>query len=287
MSDKNRVLILWILVILTAALSILAVMPFTVSFAGILGIACTLARLLFALIHGSHQLGWRKLGALFVITCIVSWCYESFSIATGFPFGHYVYTAELGPKLGTVPVMIMPAYFGVAYIAWILAHVLLDKFDRQIDSRSIFAIPVIASFIMVMWDMSIDPLSSTVMHQWIWRDGGSYFGVPFSNFLGWFLCVYTVFQFWAVYLMRTKQADNDPSDNSKSWWYLPTAYYGAIFLGAITGATFAPTGSVTDASSQVWPLKALYETLGLVSLVTMLFVTCLAFFKVQNSDNLR
>jgi putative membrane protein len=287
MSDRNPGIILWLLVVLTAALSIFAVLPFTVGIAGILGIICTLARLLFALIHGSHQLGWHRLGILFVITCIVSWCYESLSIATGFPFGHYEYTAELGPKLGAVPVMIMPAYFGVCYLAWVLAHILLDKFDRQIDSRSMFAIPVIASFIMVMWDMSIDPLSSTVMHQWIWHDGGSYFGVPFSNFLGWLLCVYTVFQLWAIYLMRSKQIKNCPSESSKSWWYLPVAFYGAIFLGSISGVVFAPNGTITDASSQVWPLKALYETLGLVSIFTMLFVTCLAFFKVQKNDNLR
>ena len=287
MPNKNHELILWILVILTAALSILAVMPFTVGIAGILGIICTLARLLFTLIHGSRQLGWRNLSVLFAITCVVSWCYEALSIATGFPFGHYEYTAELGPKLGTVPIMIMPAYFGVAYIAWVLAHVLLDEFDRQIDSRSIFAIPVIASFIMVMWDMSIDPLSSTVMHQWIWRNGGSYFGVPFSNFLGWFLCVYTVFQFWAFYLIRAKQLENCSFDGYKSWWYLPIALFGAIFLGTITGVVFSPNGSVTDASSQVWPLKALYETLGLVSIFTMLFVTCLAFFKVQKNKNLQ
>ena len=287
MFDKNRELILWLLVVLSAGLSILAVVPFTVGIAGTLGIICTLARLLFSLMHGSHQFGWRRLSILFAITCIVSWCYESLSIATGFPFGNYVYTAELGPKLGTVPLLIMPAYFGVAYISWVLAHVLLDKLNQQIDSRSMFAIPIIASFIMVMWDMSIDPLSSTVMRQWIWSDGGSYFGVPFSNFLGWFLCVYTVFQFWALYLMRAKQAENCAYDANKSWWYLPIAFYGAIFLGTITGVVFAPSGTVTDASSQVWPLKALYETLGLVSMFTMFFVTCLAFFKVQNSTNLK
>ena len=286
MSSKNRQFILWLLVVFTAALSILAVMPYTASIAGVLGIVCTLARLLFALIHGTHQLGWRKLSILFCITCVVSWCYESLSIATGFPFGHYVYTDELGPKLGTVPLMIMPAYFGVAYISWFLAHALLDQFEIQINSRSVFAIPVIASFIMVMWDMSIDPLSSTVMHQWIWQDGGGYFGVPFSNFLGWFLCVYTVFQLWALYLIRAKQVESCSSDGYKSWWYLPIAFYGAIFLGTITGVAFAPSGTVTDASSQVWPLKGLYETLGLVSMFTMLFVCCLAFFKVQKNDNL-
>jgi putative membrane protein len=256
-------------------------------FAGDLGIVGTLARLLFALIHGSQRLGWRKLGVIFIITCVVSWCYESLSIATGFPFGHYVYTAELGPKLGTVPLMIMPAYFGVCYLAWVIAHVLLDKLDRQIDASSLFSIPVIAAFIMVMWDMTIDPGASTVDHQWIWRDGGGYFGVPFSNFLGWFLCVYTVFQFWALYLVRTKQVELGSLDSFKSSWYLSIFLYGSIFLQPMMAAAFAANGTVTDASSQVWPLKALYETLGLLALFTMLFVVCLAFFKVRSNSNLR
>jgi uncharacterized membrane protein len=287
MPDKNRELVLWLLVVLSVALSLFGATPFALSFAGSMGIIAMFTRLLFALIHGSRYLGWRKLGFMFAVTCIVSWCYESLSIATGFPFGHYVYTSELGPKLGTVPLMIMPAYFGVCYLSWVLAHVLLDKFDRQIDSRSKFAIPVVASFIMVMWDMSIDPASSTVKHEWIWRDGGSYFGVPFSNFLGWFLCVYTIFQLWALYFMRAKQESANPEASHKSNWYLPIAFYGSIFLQSVTAAALATGGSITDASSQVWPLKALYESLGLVSIFTMLFVTCLAYFKVQGNANLR
>ena len=287
MFRKNNEYILWLLVFLSATLSIIGAMPFAVSFAGKLSMLATSARLLFALVHGSQRLGWRRLGIMFAIACIVSWCYESLSIATGFPFGHYVYTAELGPKLGTVPLMIMPSYFGVCYLAWALAHVLLDKFDLKIQKSLMFAIPIIASFIMVMWDMSIDPASSTVKHEWIWRDGGGYFGVPFSNFMGWFLCVYTIFQFWAIYLMRSNEMQNCAEDNYKSSWYLVIVIYGTIFLGPIAAVFTNSGGSIADASSQVWPLKALYETLGLVSFFTMLFVICLAFFKVQKNDNLQ
>lgn len=287
MFDKSRELILWLLVAVSIALSIIGATPFAVGLAGSLSLIGMVARLLFACIHGTQRLGWRKFGMIFAITCVVSWAYESLSIATGFPFGHYVYSAELGPKLGTVPLMIMPDYFGVCYLAWVLAHVLLDKFDRQIDSRSMFAIPVIAAFIMAMWDMSIDPASSTVKHEWIWRDGGGYFGVPFSNFLGWFLCVYTVFQFWAIYLIRTKHLEHCSLDNYKSSWYLPIFLYGSIFLQPIMAAAFVTDGTITDASSQVWQLKALFQSLGLVSLFTMLFVCCLAFFKVQNNPNLK
>ena len=287
MPNKTNEYILRLLVVLSITLSIIGAIPSAAAIAGGLSIVGTLARLLFALIHGSQKLGWRKLTMLFTITCVVSWCYESMSIATGFPFGHYVYTSELGPKLGAVPVMIMPAYFGVCYLAWVLAHVLLDKFDRQIDSSSLFSIPVISAFIMVMWDMSVDPSSSTVKHEWIWRDGGSYFGVPFSNFLGWFLCVYTVFQCWAIYLFRAKQFEACSLDAYKSSWYLPIFLYGSLFLQPILAAALVANGTVTDAGSQIWPLKVLYESLGLVSLFTMFFVICLAFFKVQGNSNLR
>lgn len=286
MPNKTNEYILRLLVVLSITLSIIGAIPSAAAIAGGLSIVGTLARLLFALIHGSQKLGWRKLTMLFTITCVVSWCYESMSIATGFPFGHYVYTSELGPKLGAVPVMIMPAYFGVCYLAWVLAHVLLDKFDRQIDSSSLFSIPVISAFIMVMWDMSVDPSSSTVKHEWIWRDGGSYFGVPFSNFLGWFLCVYTVFQLWAMYLIRAKQVEPCPLGGYKSSWYLPIILYGSIFLQPIVAAALTTHGTIKDASSQVWSVKALYESLGLVSMITMFFVVCLAFFKVRSNSNL-
>jgi hypothetical protein len=51
-------------------------------------------------------------------------------------------------------------------------------------------------------------------------------------------------------------------------------------------AALSAHGTVTDASSQIWPLKALYESLALVAMFTMLFVICLAFFKVRSNSNL-
>lgn len=287
MFNKNSQSILWLLVILAPVITILTVIPSAVAYAGILGAISTYSRCIFSLLHGSQRLGWKNIFVMFGITFIVSWCYESLSIATGFPFGHYVYTSELGVKLGTVPISIMFAYFGVCYLAWILSHVLLDKFSQKIETRFMFAIPIVAAFIMAMWDMTIDPRSATVNHAWIWQEGGGYFGVPFSNFLGWYLCVYTIMQLWAFYLKRAK-AEGDPSlDDNKSSWYLPVLFYGSVAIESIVAAAFAVDGTVTDASSQVWSLKALYQTLGLVSIFTMFFVTILALIKVRLNSSLR
>jgi uncharacterized membrane protein len=45
---------------------------------------------------------------------------------------------------------------------------------------------LIASFLMVMWDLGLDPTASTIRHLWTCQQGGGSFGVPLSNYLGWF-----------------------------------------------------------------------------------------------------
>ena len=36
--------------------------------------------------------------------------------------------------------------------------------------------------------------------------GEAFFGVPFVNYLGWLLCVYTIFQLFAIYIARQSVA---------------------------------------------------------------------------------
>lgn len=243
---------------------------------------------LFAVLHGARRLGGRTMIIFFLIAFAVSWTYESLSITTGFPFGNYYYTGVMGFKIGLVPLMIMFSYFAMCYVSWTLAHILLDKFNAKPDALLRFPVPLVASFIMVMWDMSMDPARSTLRHAWIWQDGGGYFGVPFSNFMGWFLCVYTIFQLLALYLVRTSGAGGaKDSDGVKAHWHQATAMYGAVFVEFIAFALFSPGGTMVDATGQVWGIRDMHETLGLVAIFTMLFVTCLAFFKVRASEKLQ
>jgi len=135
----------------------------------------------FAIVHGIRRYGWRHFVIFSIVAFVISWSYETLSILTGFPFGHYVYTDKLGPKLWLVPLLIMPAYFSMGYIAWTLAHVLLDRFDDRLVGAEVFLVPALASFVMVMWDLCIDPASSTISGAWIWRDGGGYFACAWST----------------------------------------------------------------------------------------------------------
>ncbi len=57
---------------------------------------------------------------------------------------------------------------------------------------------------------------ATVLHGWVWRDGGPWFGVPISNYLGWYATVFTIYLLFALYLSR-RPAPLIPV-SSFAWW---------------------------------------------------------------------
>src|SRR5258706_1395382 len=122
----------------------------------------TLLPFVFIFVHGSVNYRFRDMLVFAVITLVVSNIFENMSILTGFPFGHYYYTDGLGPKLFLVPILIGPAYIGTGYLSWMLARVILGGTEKRLPGYSIFTVPVLASFLMVSWDLSFDPIASTV-----------------------------------------------------------------------------------------------------------------------------
>jgi uncharacterized membrane protein len=246
----------------------------------------------FAIVHGVRRYGWRHFVVFIILTFVISWSYETSSILTGFPFGHYVYTDKLGPKLWLVPLLIMPAYFSMGYIAWTLGHVLLDRFDDRLAGAEVVIVPVLASFVMVMWDLCIDPASSTITGAWIWRDGGGYFGVPLVNFLGWYLCVFTIYLVFALYLQRSAEWARATSLRAtnlgeRSTWALPALMYGAVMLTRLIQPLGDDSVQVTSHDGHVWWTGDIHTATALVALFTMLFVTVLALVRVSRSPALQ
>ena len=205
----------------------------------------------FAIVHGIRRYGWRHFVVFFIVAFVISWSYETLSILTGFPFGHYVYTDNLGPKLWLVPLLIMPAYFSMGYIAWTLAHVLLDRYDDRLAGAEVVLVPALASFVMVMWDLCIDPASSTISGSWIWSDGGGYFGVPLVNFLGWYLCVFTIYLMFALYLQRSAEWTIATNLRDRSTWTLPALMYAAVMLPRLLEPAVSDSVQVTSNDGHV------------------------------------
>lgn len=269
---------------LPAALWCLAAVSLVSHFAAIVfhlphvigGAMLSLSLLFFGLIHGRVLYGWR--GSLwFIVICLgVSNALENLSILTGFPFGWYHYTALLGPKLFQVPLLIGPAYFGIGYLSWTLARLIVGDDDARLNGSRLVSIPVMASFIMVAWDLTIDPMMSTINGNWIWHSGGSYFGVPLVNFLGWYLTVYVYFQIFAIYARQCRAATGG---GSKHWWQPLFAYLSIVIAPVLSLLIDSQGGTVTDATGTVWRIGDIHEVTALVGLFTLLPFWLLAVFK--------
>lgn len=273
--------LLWPIIVIFAAFSAMKPLLVGTPVEVLVPMVSILAPVAFVLIHAPRQIGWTNLVAFFLLTCVISWSYESLSIATGFPFGNYHYTEKLGWKLGTVPLLIMPAYFGVCYISWHIARLLTGATAPEAAFR--LPVALIAAFVMVMWDLSMDPSRATISLAWIWHDGGAYFGVPFVNFAGWFLCVVTIFAAFNFWLSRRN--GQGVALGTKASLAQTLGLYAALFAEFPAWAAFGPTtGTVTDAVGQVWNLHDIYQSLGLVALFTMGFVLVLGFASLRRLD---
>ncbi len=73
---------------------------------------------------------------------------ELVGVATGRPFGHYVYTAKLGPRVGGVPLLAAAAWAMMARPAWVVAGLL--------DLRPAVRVPLAAGA-LTAWDVFLDP----------------------------------------------------------------------------------------------------------------------------------
>ncbi len=234
---------------------------------------------IFVVMHMLTLYRGRDVVLFYVVTLVISNLYENIGILTGFPFGDYDYTDALGPKIFLVPVLVGAAYVGAAYASWTMALIVLRQWRRPLSGWSVVTVPAFAAIFMVMWDLTFDPSSSTVREWWIWKDGGAYFGVPVTNFLGWYLTVFTfmlVFAWWLRGSKAQPQVSGADALGRPGTWLAAVAVYVAMGIAQVPTESIAGGAQVIDGSGQTWNVIALQQALGLVTLFTMGTVAALA-----------
>ena len=222
---------------------------------------------LIAILNGVKRYGNKNMLVFFLITFLVSFSFENLGVRTGFPFGFYNYSPSLG--ILKVPIVIVFAYFAMGYLSWMIAHILTGQYARKLSGKQIFIIPLIAAFIMVMWDLTMDPISSTLQQLWVWKTPGAYFGVPVVNFAGWFLVVFIIFQLFALYLLKYDNPDPGLVQEkfNKMYWMESPVVYGIMALGTIL-SVFYQYNDVT-------------QSMALVTVFTMVFVTIISVLMLR------
>jgi uncharacterized membrane protein len=279
---RNRTgvsLLLWALLMLYAVARVLQIFPGEVPMLAVIALH-VLSPIVFALIHGAMLYRTREILIFFAICLLIGNIFENVGVRTGFPFGHYYFTNLMGPKLFAVPILLGLAYLGMAYLSWTLARVILGNMQSPLRGSRVVTVPLAAAFIMVAWDFSQDPVWSTILHLWIWPRGGPYFGVPVSNFLGWYLTVYVVYQLFALYL-RGRQTNTDPLP--ASYRHQAVLFYAASAAGnVLLIIPRAALSVVSDPTGTKWKVTDITGTCALVSIFTMGAFALLAWARLSD-----
>lgn len=154
-------------------------------------IGFTLVFVVFAITHCAGCCGWKRTGMFFASAAVVSYALEEIGVRSGWIYGAYHYSGMLGPKLGHVPILIPLAWFMMIYPSWVVARAL----TRELNLGSVAGLAAsafIAAMVMTAWDTVMDPGMSAA-GNWIWENGGAYFGVPLQNYFGWLLTTFLVY----------------------------------------------------------------------------------------------
>lgn len=121
----------------------------------------------------------RKTILVIVEILVLTWAIELLGVKTGFPFGRYQYTDRLQPQLLGVPLLIPLAWLMMLPPSWAVAQCLVGH-------RSNLSHAFVSGLAFTSWDLFLDP-QMVKWSLWTWDKPGGYFGIPFSNFFGWFL----------------------------------------------------------------------------------------------------
>lgn len=157
------------------------------------------AYLLAAILH----LGLRKTLLFTVAGYLIAFLSELSSINTGFPYGWYYYidtTRNQELWVAGVPFFDSLSYVFLAYCSYSLALLALSplkgwKWDLvTLETHAIrrsFAVLFLGALLQVFLDIIIDPVALQGSKWFLgqiygYNEPGLHFGVPISNYLGWF-----------------------------------------------------------------------------------------------------
>ncbi|MEU7620118.1 carotenoid biosynthesis protein [Micromonospora rifamycinica] len=212
--------------------------------------------------HALLTRGPRAAVALVAVATGGGFAIEALGVATGFPFGSYDYSGELGPKLAGVPLIIPLAWTWMAWPAWLAAVRLTTPAVRLTTPAGRAPVAgtatprwmghagrvALATVGLAGWDLFLDP-QMVAEGYWVWRDASPALpglpGIPVSNYLGWLL--------FAVLLMSALRplagpsaavtgSRDDPMFALYLWTYFSSVLAHAVFLRLPASAVWGAAG---------------------------------------------
>jgi uncharacterized membrane protein len=158
------------------------------------------AYLAVAVLH----LGWRTILWFTVAGYLISFVSEVSSINTGFPYGWYYYldaTRDRELWIAGVPFFDSLSYVFLAYCSYATALLVVSPVKAwrrgfvTLETRTIrksLSVLILGSLFQVFLDIVIDPVALQGRRWFLgqiygYNERGCHFGVPISNYVGWWL----------------------------------------------------------------------------------------------------
>ncbi len=184
--------------------------------------------------HSIISLGFTK-GIFFIILATATGTlFEHIGLRDGVFFGgHYVYRNQ--STLFNVPITVILFWAVFIYTGYCLTNsfLLWLKLKKpNIKTENIWLallLILLDGYFVVAIDFFMDPIA-VKSGSWQWLEGGPYFGIPWGNFLGWFLVaviVSGIFRIFEYFFPKKEEKFN------KSIFIIPVLGYGIMAISFI------------------------------------------------------
>jgi len=168
---------------------ILSILPFVVFWKTNKFLYFSLFSMLAVSVHGIYLFGPKiliLLGATYFISTIAEVLslknyFNVFGIKYSYDLTHPFFSSKIN-LFGVYPIEVSFAWVLFKYVSFVITLLILSAF-----SLPLYLMVFLTPLVLVSIDFLVDPVAVNVLHLWTWGSKGKYFGIPYQNFVGWYV----------------------------------------------------------------------------------------------------
>lgn len=233
--------------------------------------------MLFAILIAIILLGWKNTVLFYLITFVVTMIIENISISTGFPYGVFTHFSP-GPRFLEVPLLVGLGYFNFVVIAWVLADLLIGSKNNKSPWACKLGRPLVGAIIASALDVIMEPVYVLIQHQWVYPNGGGFFGMPLSNSFGWLFTVFIMLFILELLLNRKSDGQGAFAPSITQWNLQVPILVGLHVIPILISLCTGSITPLTDVLGKTWFSTDLYESVAVFAIHTMVFFMVVGVF---------
>ena len=236
--DKQKSKILWgifVLIVVVVVIDIIKGESSGYNSLSIIDFLIIFLPVALLLLHMTWTLGYIR-GAIFILLAsLTGLIFEIIGVKYGTIFGgHYIYQSQNFRLMFLDVPLLVPLYWtifiytGYTMVSSFLVWTNKNKPNRSQNNAVLLPLLIfLDGLVVVAIDIFMDPLL-THSGFWIWLNGGSYFGIPIGNFIGWFIVTIIVTGIFRTFEYFIPQKSTEVNKS-----ILPVVCYGALCVSFI------------------------------------------------------